>query len=90
MWGQYCKTTFSVEGLNDAESQSLFSFMRSETLKSFDEESGPYKSYLEEEFKRYIKFLLPSWLDNVKTIEAQPNKLPSELFAEDPFNVAKL
>lgn len=90
LWGQYCKTTFKVDGLSDSESQSLFSYMHHEAVKQFNEENSPFVINTERQAIQYapllpqaVKHSLEKWTKNL-------DKLPDELFKEDPFDISKL
>lgn len=89
LWNQYCPTMFNVDGYSEEDSAKLFSYMRSDTMKKFIDEIGPYEAYIEEECKRYRRFLPTIYDTPLTQLEARTDELVTDLFAEDPFTIDK-
>lgn len=87
LWNQFCSATFHVNGLSDDDSQDLFTFMRSETMKQFIDETGQYREFIGKLNGLYESYLPDDYKESLKKIEENPHTSPSDLFAEYPFDM---
>ncbi|XP_037045231.1 uncharacterized protein LOC119080770 [Bradysia coprophila] len=85
LWGVFCRASFKVNGLSDAESRALFSYIRFETIRAFVEDSKQFLENLDKESLRYKPFLPQSLAVALTRMEQNADKAPTELFTEDPF-----
>lgn len=85
LWGQFCPTIFKVDTMSDSESKSLFSYFRSEALKHFVEFNGHQEYIKDQSALLFDEYLPQTFKDSLTKMENSPNKLPNELFDEDPF-----